>query len=270
MEAGPGDVRPFKELLRLVQCRLDVPGDKVHIAAVEAGSSASEGERLRAVPSGEGFLQPVPEVEDLFTAFLLPQGIQGVAEEARHHAVGVEIVHKIVIRVQIAVDKRGAAGGANHHIQAPVGVRVLMGLHLVAHIGFQKGFWVGGEFQPFFPQLFGELGHENGRFLFGFLQHIEAVYVPHVGDLTQHLIGEGSEHPPGPAFFLPKHRQQLFTVGGDSKTVFALPLQPNLHILSGDFPAVIGAQADVLDGLTAHQDVPVLQHFFSRVLLEID
>ena len=37
----------------------------------------------------------------------------------------------------------------------------------------------------------------------------------HVGDLAQHLVGEGSEHPPGPAFLLPEHRQQLFTVGGE-------------------------------------------------------
>ena len=91
-----------------------------------------------------------------------------------------------------------------------------------------------------------------------------------MGDLAQHLVGEGSEHPPGPAFLLPEHRQQLFTVGGDGEAVFALLLQPDLHILPGDVPAILSTQADVLEGLTAHKDVPVLQHLLGGVLLEVD
>ena len=31
------------------------------------------------------------------------------------------------------------------------------------------------------------------RLCLGFLQHIKAVYVSHVGDLAQHLVGEGGE-----------------------------------------------------------------------------
>ena len=182
----------------------------------------------------------------------------------------MEVIHKIVVGVQIAVDQWGAAGGTHHHIQTPVGIRVLIGLHLIAEVGLQKGFRVGGELQPFFPQLVGELGHKNGRLRFWFLQHIEAVYVSHVWNLAQHLVSEGGEHPPGPAFFLLEQRQQLFTVGGDGKAVFALLLQPDLHIIAGDFPAIIGAQADVLDGLAANQDVPVLQHLPRSVLLEVD
>ena len=71
----------------------------------------------------------------------------------------------------------------------------------------------------------GQLGQEEGRLCLGFLQHIKAVYVSHVGDLTQHLIGEGGEHPPGPAFLIPEHRQQLFAVSGDGEAVFTLLLQ---------------------------------------------
>ena len=84
------------------------------------------------------------------------------------------------------------------------------------------------------------------------------------------MVGEGSEHPPGPAFFLLKLRQQLFTVSGDGKAVFTLFLQPDLHIIPGNLPAIIGAQADVREGLTAHQDVPVLQHLLGGVFLEVD
>ena len=91
-----------------------------------------------------------------------------------------------------------------------------------------------------------------------------------MGDLAQYLIGEGGEHPPDSAFRLPEHRQQLFTVGGDVETVFALFLQPDLHILTGDVPAVVGTQADILGGLTAHKDVPVLQHLLWGVFLEVD
>ena len=91
-----------------------------------------------------------------------------------------------------------------------------------------------------------------------------------MGDLAQHLVGEGGEHPPGPAFFLPEHRQQLFTVGGDGEAVFTLLLQPDLHILPRDVPAIVGAQSDVLEGLTAHKDVPLLQHLLGGVLLEVD
>ena len=91
-----------------------------------------------------------------------------------------------------------------------------------------------------------------------------------MGDLAQHLVGEGGEHPPGPAFLIPEHRQQLFTVGGDGEAVFTLLLQPDLHIIPGNLPAIIGSQTDVLKRLTAHQDVPVLQHLLGSVLLEVD
>ena len=270
MEDGPWDVRAFKELFRHVQRLLDVPGDEVHIAAVAAGGPAGESEHFRSFISGKHFFQLVPEVEDLLTAFLLPQGIQGIAEEARHRAVGMEIVHKIIVGIQIAVDERHTAGGTGHYIQPPIGVRVLFGFHFVTKVALQIGFRVGGELQALLPQFVGQLGQEEGRLCLGFLQHIKAVYVSHVGDLTQHLIGEGGEHPPGPAFFLPEHRQQLFAVSGDGEAVFTLLLQPDLHILPGDIPAVLGAQADVLEGLTAHQDVPVLQHLLGGVLLEVD
>ena len=120
MEDGPWDVRAFKELFRHVQRLSDVPGDEVHIATVEAGGPAGEGEHFRAVAGGEHFLQLVPEVEDLLTAFLLPQGIQGIAEEARHRAVGMKCVHEVIVGIQIAVDERHAVGGTDHHIQPPI------------------------------------------------------------------------------------------------------------------------------------------------------
>ena len=270
MEDGPWDVRAFKELFRHVQCLSDVPGDEVHIAAVEAGSPAGESEHFRTIPAGEHFLQFVPEVENFLTAFLLPQGIQGIAEEARHRAVGMEIVHKIIVGIQIAVDERHTAGGTGHYIQPPIGVRVLFGFHFVTKVALQIGFRVGGELQALLPQFVGQLGQEEGRLCLGFLQHIKAVYVSHVGDLAQHLVGEGGEHPPGPAFFLPEHRQQLFAVGGDGEAVFTLLLQPDLHIIPGDVPAILSTQTDVLEGLTAYKDVPVLQYLFGGVLLEVD
>ena len=270
MEDGPWDVRAFKELFRHVQRLLDVPGDEVHIATVEAGSPAGESEHFRTIPAGEHFLQFVPEVENFLTAFLLPQGIQGIAEEARHRAVGMEIVHKIIVGIQIAVDERHTAGGTGHYIQPPIGVRVLFGFHFVTKVALQIGFRVGGELQALLPQFVGQLGQEEGRLCLGFLQHIKAVYVSHVGDLAQHLVGEGGEHPPGPAFLIPEHRQQLFTVGGDGEAVFTLLLQPDLHIIPGDVPAILSTQTDVLEGLTAHKDVPVLQHLLGGVLLEVN
>ena len=270
MEDGPWDVAALEELLCHLERRADVPSDEVHIAAVEAGCPAGESEHFRSFISGKHFFQLVPEVENFLTAFLLPQGIQGIAEEARHRAVGMEIVHKIIVGIQIAVDERHTAGRADHHIQPPVSVRVLVGFHFVAKIALQIGIWISGELQALLPQFVGQLGQEEGRLCLGFLQHIKAVYVSHVGDLAQHLVGEGSEHPPGPAFFLLKLRQQLFTVSGDGKAVFTLFLQPDLHIIPGNLPAIIGSQTDVLNRLTAHQDVPVLQHLFRSVLLEVD
>ena len=89
-------------------------------------------------------------------------------------------------------------------------------------------------------------------------------------NLTQYLVGEGGEHPPDPAFLLPEHGQQLFTVDGECEAVFPLLLQPDLHILAGDLIALFGSQADIGVGLAAHQNVPVLQHRFGGVLLEVD
>ena len=48
-------------------------------------------------------------------------------EEARHRAVGMEIVHKIIVGIQIAVDERHTAGGTGHYIQPPVSVGVFIG-----------------------------------------------------------------------------------------------------------------------------------------------
>ena len=181
----------------------------------------------------------------------------------------MESVHEVIVGIQIAVDEGHTAGGAGYHIQPPVGFRVLVGFHFVAKVTVQIGFRISGEFQPLFFQLFGQLGHTNGRLCLGRFQYIKAAYISHVGDFAQHLVGEGGEHPPGPAFCLPEHRQQFFTVGGDGEAVFALLLQPDLHILTGDVPAVIGAKADVSDGLAAHKDVPVLQHLLGGVLAEV-
>ena len=270
MEDGPWDVRAFKELFCHVQCLSDVPGDEVHIAAVEAAGPAGESKHFRTVPDGKQFLQLVPEVEDFLTAFLLSQGIQGIAEKARHRAVGMEIVHKIIVGIQIAVDERHTVSGTSNYIQPPVGIRVLVGFHFVANVTVQIGCRIGGEFQAPILQSIRKLRHKNGRLRLGFHQHIKAVYISHVGDLTQHLVGKGGEQPPSPAFLLPEHRQQLFAVGGDGEAVFTLLLQPDLHILSGNLPAILCAQADILEGLTAHQDIPVLQHLLGSVFLEID
>ncbi|SCJ76172.1 Uncharacterised protein [uncultured Flavonifractor sp.] len=270
METGPGDIAVLKEIFGHLERRLDVPGDEIHIAAVEAGGSSSESEYLRTVAGGEQFLQLIPEVEDLLGSFFLPQGIQRVAEEARHRAVSMEIVHEVIVGIQVAVDERHTAGGTGHYIQPPVSVGVFIGFHFVAKIALQIGFWIGREFQTPLLQSVGKLGHKNGRLRPGFLQHIKAVYVSHVGNLAQHLVGEGGEHPPDPAFRLPEHGQQLFTVGGEGEAVFALLLQPDLHIIPGDVPSILGTQTDVLEGLTAHKDVPVLQHLLGGVFLEVD
>ena len=270
VEAGPGNIAVLKEGFGHLEGRLEVPGDEVHIAAEKAGGSASQSEHLGAVPGGKHFLQLLPEVKNLIRSFLLPQGIQRVAEEACHRAVGMEVIHKVVVGVQIAVDKGRTAGGTGDHIQSPVGVRVLVGFHLVAEVAVQIGFRVSGKIRSLFLQLVRQLGHGNGRLRLGFLQHIKAVYVSHMGNLAQHLVGEGGEHPPYPALRLLEHRQQLFTVDGEGETVFTLLLQPDLHILPGDVPAILGAQAGIRRGLTAHQDVPVLQHLLGGVFLEVD
>ena len=131
VEAGPGNAAVLKERLGHPECGANVPGDKVHIAAEETGGPACEGEHFRAFPGGEHLLQLVPEVEELLASFFLPQGIQGIAEEARHRAVGMESVHEVVVFVQIAVDQRHTVGGTGDHIQPPIGVRVFIGLHFV-------------------------------------------------------------------------------------------------------------------------------------------
>ena len=182
----------------------------------------------------------------------------------------MEIVHEVIVGIQIAVDERYTASGADHHIQPPIGVGIFIGFHFVAKIALQIGFRISGEFQPPLLQSVGKLGHKHGRLRLGFLQHIKTVYVSHVGDLAQYLIGEGGEHPPDSAFRLPEHGQQLFAVGGDGETVFPLLLQPDLNIIPRDVPSILGTQADVLGGLTAHQDVPVLQHLLGGMLLEVD
>ena len=73
----------------------------------------------------------------------------------------MELVHKVIVGIQIAVDERHTVGGASHHIQPPVGVRVLVGFHFVAKIAVQIGFWVGGKVRSLFFQFVRQLGQEE-------------------------------------------------------------------------------------------------------------
>ena len=65
----------------------------------------------------------------------MPSGITGIKkEEYRRIDVykrqGMEIVHKVIVGIQISVDERHTVGGTGHHIQPPVGFWVLVGFHL--------------------------------------------------------------------------------------------------------------------------------------------
>ena len=75
------------------------------------------------------------------------RGFQGIAEEARHRAVGMELVHEVIVGIQIAVDERHTASGTGHHIQPPIGVGIFIGFHFVAKVALQIGFRIGGKFQ---------------------------------------------------------------------------------------------------------------------------
>ena len=54
-----------------------------------------------------------------------------------------------------------------------------------------------------------------------------------------------------------------------AKLFSPLFLQPDLYISTGDVPTVIGVQANAPQRLTAHQDIPMLQHLLGGMLLEV-
>ena len=55
-------------------------------------------------------------------------------------------------------------------------------------------------------------------------------------------------------------RQSAFVSLQSLSLIHILLLQPDLHIIPGDVQAILSTQTEVLEGLTAHKDVPVLQH----------
>ena len=88
-----------------------------------------------------------------------------------------------------------------------------------------------------------------------------------MGDLTQCLVRQGEQHPPGLALIRPEEGEQLLAVEGQAHPVALQPLRPHLNVVAGELPAV-HAQTAIGAGLTAHHDIPVRQHPGGGVSLE--
>jgi len=83
VEAGPGDAAALQEGPGRLENGDQVPGDKVQIAVVEAGSPAQEGRCVRPGLLHHRRLQGVPEVHDLLGPVLPGEAVQGIDEKAR-------------------------------------------------------------------------------------------------------------------------------------------------------------------------------------------
>ena len=148
----------------------------------------------------------------------------------------MEHIHSVIISTQVLVDERRATGGSCDYVHAPVGIGIFVRFQLVADVAVQVllGVQVEGESHAF--QYFGKFGEGNGWFFFGSVHDVKGVDVPHVGDLSDGLIGESGEHPPYTSFLIFKERQEFFTVDGQSNTLFVLLFRPDLDIVAGYFP----------------------------------
>ena len=148
MEACPGQIGFVKELLSRIQDGSQIPGDEVHIAAVETGGPAGQSNSILPSVRQQRRLQLLPEVKDFLTAVLIAQGIQRITEKARHSAVSVKIVHAAALRAHVVVDERRAAGDAGDNIQPPISIGIFIRFHLIPSIALQKNLRVDGKVKP--------------------------------------------------------------------------------------------------------------------------
>ena len=148
MEACPGQIGFVKELLSRIQDGSQIPGDEVHIAAVETGGPAGQGNSILPSVRQQRRFQLLPEVKDFLTAVLIAQGIQRITEKARRSAVSVKIVHAATLRTHVVVDKRRAAGDAGDNIQPPISIGIFIRFHLIPSIALQKNLRVDGKVKP--------------------------------------------------------------------------------------------------------------------------
>ena len=101
------------------------------------------------------------------------------------------------------------------------------------------------------------------------MRHVEGIHIGHVGDLPQHLVGEGKEHPPGLVLLLLEQGEELFTVEDQAHMPLIQFFDLAGHILGGDFPST------KTDGKTgsrppAHQNVPLFRQGSGSLALEVD
>ena len=118
-----------------IQRGLQIPGNKIQIAVVQTARKARMAEGiLSAVFAQIGAQFIAKRCERLFSP-LFRKGTEGIQKEARHNAVPVIFVNQIALPVQIFIDGRGKARAALIDIQAPVGIRIFIGIEPIRNFG---------------------------------------------------------------------------------------------------------------------------------------
>ena len=131
---GIGQAAFFKECLRCIQNRGQIPGQKVQIPVIQAGGPAQEGHCFRSGLVQNCFLQRVPEIQDIFAPLLAGKARQGITEETGGNAVPVVLVHHIAAGTQVVVDEHWESAGSNIGIQPPVSLRIFDRFQLIGKI----------------------------------------------------------------------------------------------------------------------------------------
>ena len=134
MEACPWQIGLPEEIRCQIKNLFDIPCDEIHIAIVEASCATCESECFRSVFSCQRFFQLVTEIKDLLAAFVFMKGINGIEEKARNASICMEVVHEIIVSIQISIDKRYTACGSCYDIKTEVSLWIFVWLHVVSCI----------------------------------------------------------------------------------------------------------------------------------------
>ena len=256
-----------EELLRRIDDGLKVPCDEIQVSVAETCRSADEGDCIRSRLVLDGLLEAVAEVEYPVAPVITVEGVEGIGYVSRDSAVGVEGVDIPPLAGVVIVDDRRTAVGSGYDVETPRTVRVLVWIRLVHGVSLQVGI---GIVRQNYAQVLDGLGQvtQPDRLPLGkIIDNLEALHLPHVGDLADEIVDNREQHPPDLVLVL-HGTLYLVAVDLEGYAVLLCPLHPYIHVVAADVE-VEDTQVEFWSGRASDRYLPVLQHGFRGMISEV-
>ena len=167
----------------------------------------------------------------------------------------------------VIVDDWRTAVGSGYDVETPRAVGFPVGFRLVHGVSLQVGI---GIVRQNYAQVLDGLGQvtQPDRLPLGkIIDNLEALHLPHVGDLADEIVDNREQHPPDLVLVL-HGTLYLVAVDLEGYAVLLCPLHPYIHVVAADVE-VEDTQVEFWSGRASDRYLPVLQHGFRGMVSEV-